>query len=181
MDDYIREKNYPACFLYTGNFYENMILRSHMRYDAETDTVEFRQPVVDVDTKLAMLFVEKDLSGIVKAVLDRWGAAGRGEGEDARRLLNHRYLYCTDARVSPRDILACVERVSGKKAVYRRLETTGWVDRDIMFQLYNECGMYGAKEIPDENVLALGVELHGVEDFVRSRLLPHLGLTAVDQ
>jgi hypothetical protein len=45
-----------------------------------------------------------------------------------------------------------------------------------MFQLYNDMGMYGSKEIPDPNVLALGVELHDVEDFVRSRLIPHLGL-----
>lgn len=149
-----------------------MILRSHMKYDAPSDTVEFHQPVVKPDTKLAMLFVEKDLSGLAKAVFDNW---------DSRKdELNHKYLYCTDARVSPADILACVSRVSGKKAVYRRLETTGWPDRDIMFSLYNECGMYGAKEIPDENVLALGVQLHGIEDFVRSRLLPHLGLAAVD-
>lgn len=149
-----------------------MILRSHMRYDAAADTIEFHQPILAADTRLAMLFVEKDLSGVAKAVLDRWAAQ--------KDQLCHRYLYCADARVSPSDILACVARLSGKKAVYRRLETTGWEDRDVMFRLYNECGMYGAKEIPDENVLALGVELHGIEDFVRSRLLPHLGLTAVD-
>lgn len=60
-----------------------------------------------------------------------------------------------------------MERVSGKKAVYERLDKTGWLDRDAMFELYNEFGMYGDKEIPDEHVLALGVELHGIEDFVR--------------
>ena len=49
-----------------------------------------------------------------------------------------------------------------------------------MFQLYNECGMYNGAEIPDRTVLALGVDLHGVEDFVRSRLLPHLGLAAIE-
>lgn len=172
VDDYIREKGFPACFLYTGNFYENLILRSHMRYNAEADTVEFHQPLVNADTKLAMLFVEKDLSGIARAVFDQWDCRGDQ--------LNHKYLYCCDARVSPNDILDCVRRVTGKEAVYVRLETTGWKDRDAMFQLYNEFGMYGNKEIPDENVLALGVKLHGVEDFVRSRLLPHLGLTAVD-
>lgn len=173
VDDYIREKKYPACFLYTGNFYENMILRSHMKFNASIDTIEFHQPIVNPDTKLAMLFVEKDLSGIAKAVFDQW---------DTRKTqLTHKYLYCTNARVSPNDILACVEKLSGKKAVYKRLEGTGWPDRDIMFQLYNECGMYGTKEIPDENVLALGVELHGIQDFVRSRLLPHLGLAAVEE
>lgn len=45
-----------------------------------------------------------------------------------------------------------------------------------MYQLYNEVGMYRNKELPDENILALGVKMHGVEDFVRERLLPHIGL-----
>lgn len=149
-----------------------MILRSHMKFNASTDTVEFQQPIINADTKLAMLFVEKDLSGIAKAVFDQW--------DTKKAQLTHKYLYCTNARVSPHEILACVEKVSGKKAAYKRLEGTGWPDRDIMFQLYNECGMYGTKEIPDENVLALGVELHDIEDFVRTRLLPHFGLAAVD-
>ncbi|KAL1858775.1 hypothetical protein Daus18300_009909 [Diaporthe australafricana] len=182
VDDYIRQRNFPACFLYTGNFYErraavdnspDMILRSHMRYDPATDTVEFQQPIVKADTQLAMLFVEKDLSGIAMAVFDQW---------DSRKAhLNHRYLYCSNARISPNDIVACVKRVSGKTTTYKRLESTGWKDRDVMFQLYNECGMYGDKKIPDQNVLALGVDLHGVEDFVRSRLLPHLGLAAKEE
>lgn len=173
VDDYIREKNFPACFLYTGNFYENMILRSHMKYDAAIDIIEFHQPVIRSGTKLAMLFVEKDLARIAKAVLDKW--------DERRDRLRHQYLYCTDARISPDEILGCVERVSGKKAVYERLDKTGWPDRDAMFELYNEYGMYGAKEIPDEHVLALGVELHGIEDFVRERLLPYLGLAVVDR
>lgn len=192
VDDYIRTRNFPACFLYTGNFYESgyshfwgrkgdqwraytrtdMILRKHMHYDpAISDTVEFRQPIVEADTRLAMLFVEKDLSAIAKAVLDQW--------DSRKALLTHKHLYCCDSRVSPNDIITCVEKLTGKPTVYKKLESTGWKDRDVMFQLYNECGMYNGKEIPDQNVLALGVELHGMEDFVRSRLLPHLGLAAV--
>lgn len=150
----------------------DMILRSHMRYDPSiSDTVEFQQPIVQADTQLAMLFVEKDLSAIAKAVFDHW--------DSKKDQLTHTYLYCCNARVSPNDIIACVERVTGKPTIYKRLDSTGWKDRDVMFQLYNECGMYNGKEIPDQNVLALGVDLHGVEDFVRSRLLPHLGLAAI--
>lgn len=192
VDDHIRQLSFPACFLYTGNFYESayssfpvsrvsrwlintdedMILRSHMRYDpAISDTIEFQQPIVEADTQLAMLFVEKDLSAIAKAVFDQW--------DSKKDQLIHTYLYCCNARVSPSEIVACVERVTGKPTIYKKLESTGWRDRDIMFQLYNECGMYSGKEIPDQNVLALGVDLHGVEDFVRSRLLPHLGLAAI--
>jgi hypothetical protein len=66
--------------------------------------------------------------------------------------------------------------VTGKKCTWESLPTTGVPDRDIMYQLYNEIGMYGSKTLPDENVTALGVKMHSTEDFVRERLLPHLGL-----
>ena len=52
-------------------------------------------------------------------------------------------------------------------------------DRDIMYQLYNEMGMYGSKELPDENIAKLGVKMHGIEDYVRERLVTHLGLRSL--
>ncbi|KAI0672631.1 NAD-P-binding protein [Trametes maxima] len=171
VDDYIREKGFPAVFLYTGNFYENMVFRSHMRYNRELDRVEFRQPVIKETTQLAMLYVQKDLSAVTKAVFDHWD--GRKEE------LHHQYLYVANARVTPLEILASVKKQTGKNGVYDVLPTTGVPDRDIMFQLYNELGMYGSKALPDENILALGVQMHGIDDFVREVLAPHLGLPLV--
>ncbi|KAI8982946.1 NAD-P-binding protein [Trametes punicea] len=172
VDDYIREKGYHAVFLYTGNFYENMVFRSHMRYNRELDRVEFHQPIIKPETKLAMLYVQKDLSAVTKAVFDNW---------DARKdELNHQYLYVANARVTPLNILASVKKLTGKDGIYVVLPTTGVPDRDIMFQLYNEVGMYGTKELPDENILKLGVQMHGIDDFVREILAPHLGLTLLE-
>ena len=67
--------------------------------------------------------------------------------------------------------------VTGKEGTYHVIPTTGVPDRDIMFRLYNETGMYGDKELPDENILKLGVQIHGIDDFVREVLAPHLGLS----
>ena len=53
MDDYIRERGLPATFLYTGNFYENMVFRGHMKYDRELDRVEFQQPIIKETTQRA--------------------------------------------------------------------------------------------------------------------------------
>jgi hypothetical protein len=36
--------------------------------------------------------------------------------------------------------------------------------------------MYAGRELPDPNILQLGVKLHDIEDFVRDRLVPALGL-----
>ena len=66
--------------------------------------------------------------------------------------------------------------VTGKKCEWQTLPTTGVADRDIMYQMYNEVGMYQRKELPDPNILKLGVELNNIEAFVRERLVPHLGL-----
>jgi len=168
VDAYIKEIGLSASIFYTGNFYENMVLRKHVTYNKERDVIEFRHTVIKKDTKLAMLYVEKDLSGIAKAVFDQW--------DSKKHQLNHKVLFCADARVSPADVIECLEQVTGKKCIWESLPTTGVPDRDIMYQLYNEMGMYQGKELPDENVVALGVKMHGIEDFVRERLVPHLGL-----
>lgn len=97
-----------------------MTLRGHVGYDKATDTLRFQQPVIEEDTKcspfyvpnnmhllsnrpiVAMLYVQKDLSAITKAVLDNW--------DTKKDELNHEYLYAANARVSPREIVACIKR-----------------------------------------------------------------------
>lgn len=57
--------------------------------------------------------------------------------------------------------------------------TTGIQDRDIMLQLYNAVGMYPGIQVPSPEIQELGVKLHTAEDYIREKLLPHLGLKAV--
>jgi hypothetical protein len=65
---------------------------------------------------------------------------------------------------------------TGLPTKYVVLPTSGNEQRDIMFKLYNKTGTYPGVMLPDKNVLALGVKLHGLEQFVKERLVPHLGL-----
>ncbi|KAH9913722.1 uncharacterized protein B0H18DRAFT_1147352, partial [Fomitopsis serialis] len=166
VTQYIQETGLPATFLYTGNFYENMVYRSHMVYHRDKDQVEFLQPIVSV----AMLYVEKNLSAITKAVLDHWGDEPCGAEPQVP-------LLCQ--RAALRSIIAIAPSITGTPCACTILMTTHVPDRDIMLHLYNEMGMYGTKEIPDENVLKLGVRLHDIDNFVRSRLTLHLGLSVV--
>jgi hypothetical protein len=49
VDSYIRDIGLPAVYVFTGNFYENQIFRSHV---VETeDGIEFRQPIIRGDVK----------------------------------------------------------------------------------------------------------------------------------
>jgi NmrA-like family len=118
VDAYIRELGLRGVFLYTGNFYENMVLRGHMSYNKETDIITFKQPIIKPDAQristlflyaitrwsrtVTMLYVEKDLSAIVKAVFDQW--------EKQQNELNGKYLQASNARVRPVDIVSSVEK-----------------------------------------------------------------------
>jgi hypothetical protein len=118
VDAYIRELGLRGVFLYTGNFYENMVLRGHMSYNKETDIITFKQPIIKPDAQristlflyastrwsrtVTMLYVEKDLSAIVKAVFDQW--------EKQQNELNGKYLQASNARVRPVDIVSSVQK-----------------------------------------------------------------------
>ena len=45
-----------------------------------------------------------------------------------------------------------------------------------MMELYNSVGMYPGLQVPTKEVLDLGIKLHTVEDYIRDKLLPHIGL-----
>lgn len=132
-----------------------------------------------------MLWVERDLAAIVEAIFQRW--------DTAKKDLIHNYLYAMDAVRTPNEICATIEQgkyssskrsiptsaadrrqVTGKRTKYVVLNSTGNDARDTMFNLYNMIGTYPGVKVPDPNVLNLGVELHGIEQFVRERLVPHL-------
>ncbi|EXJ73884.1 uncharacterized protein A1O5_03646 [Cladophialophora psammophila CBS 110553] len=170
VDGFIRDeiKFDAAVFVYTGNFYENMVLRGHVVKTDDGKGIEFRQPVIQQDTTLHMVWVEKDLSGITKAIFDNW--------DERKEQLRYEHLCAMDAVHTPREICEVIQRVTGLPTKYVVLPTTGNAQRDIMFTLYNKTGTYPGVVLPDQKVLDLGVQLHGLEQFVKERLVPHLGL-----
>ena len=131
-----------------------------------------------------MLWVERDLAAICKAIFDQW--------ETKKAELNHQYFFAANGRWTYDDTVAMIEKgeqaslavnishadtnsVTGKKCTYTRQETSGFPERDKMFNMYNKLGTtYPGFESPDPNVLKLGVEVSSLEDFIRERLMPAL-------
>ncbi|KAH7016738.1 hypothetical protein EDB80DRAFT_827033 [Ilyonectria destructans] len=170
VDAVIRNAGLKGCFIRTGNFYENMILRKYAAYDKAADVITMTRPIIGPDAELTSLYVEKDLAAVCKAVYDQW--------DTKTASLDGKYFLASGARETMGDINATLEKISGKKVVYKVKPTCGIPDRDIMLQLYNNVGMYPGVAIPTPEVLELDVKLHTAEDFIRERLLPHLGLEA---
>lgn len=134
-----------------------------------------------------MVWIEKDLSAIAKAVLDNW--------ETKKPELQYQHLFASSGRVTYGDLVRLIEKgeqanslknsrwlnafnkVSGKPTTYVLQETTGIPERDKMFKMYTSFKQnYPGFHAPDPKVLALGVQPAGPEDFVRERILPALGM-----
>lgn len=50
VDAYMKEVGLPGPYFYTGNFFENSVLRGHVKLRADGE-LEFKQPVILEDTK----------------------------------------------------------------------------------------------------------------------------------
>ncbi|KAH7095432.1 hypothetical protein FB567DRAFT_623701 [Paraphoma chrysanthemicola] len=172
VDAMLRKAGVPGAFVRTGNFYENMILRKYASYDKSTDVITMRRPIITAEAEITTLYVEKDLAAICQAIFDQW--------DSKKATLDGKYFLASGARETQGDINEVLARVSGKKVEFSTKPTTGIKDRDIMLQLYNAVGMYPGVKVPTQEVADLGVKLHTAEDYIRERLLPHLGLKAVN-
>jgi hypothetical protein len=51
VDAVIRSAGLKGCFIRTGNFYENMILRKYAAYDKESDTITMTRPIIGPDAE----------------------------------------------------------------------------------------------------------------------------------
>ncbi|KAH7412949.1 hypothetical protein BKA64DRAFT_616561 [Cadophora sp. MPI-SDFR-AT-0126] len=171
VDKVIRDAGLSGAFIRTGNFYENMILRKYAAYDKDADVITMARPIITANAEITTLYVEKDLGAICKAIYDQW--------DTKKSSLDGKYFLASGARETQGQINEVLERVSGKKVVFTTRPTTGIKDRDIMLQLYNAVGMYPGVTVPAPEVLDLGIKLHSCEDYIRERLLPHLGLMAI--
>ena len=67
--------------------------------------------------------------------------------------------------------------MTGKPTKYVLQPTSGNIERDKLFTMYNRLGgSYPGFVAPDPKVLELGVQFSGMEAFVRERMMPFLGL-----
>lgn len=52
----IRNAGLKGCFIRTGNFYENMILRKYAAYDQTADVITMTRPIIGPDAERLLYF-----------------------------------------------------------------------------------------------------------------------------
>lgn len=136
----MREMGVPGVFFYTGNFFENTVLRGHVR-KREDGELEFRQPVILEDTKCITsacpslpqnsLFFRPSRRPVLRVVLgvclgsfwlmvvamlyvekdlSQCVKVILDKWETKREKLNHKYFYVANCRLTPREFKTAIEK-----------------------------------------------------------------------
>jgi hypothetical protein len=60
VDAVIRQAGLKGCFIRTGNFYENMILRKYASYDMDRDVITMDRPIIGPDAERKLRYSLED-------------------------------------------------------------------------------------------------------------------------
>jgi hypothetical protein len=126
---------------------------------ASDGAIEVAQPKLDPETKLGMVWVERDLGRVVASILDKFKAS-------SDEVINHPF-YCVSGQYCPNELKDWIEKEFECKSRVVTPETSGLHDLDAMYDYYNVWGVYRDVEIPHPPTLQLGVKFSSLRDFVK--------------
>jgi hypothetical protein len=164
ISQYLKYRKVPHVDLHLGFYMDNWLNFGQVA-EGKDGVVEIAQPRMKPETKIGMVYLEKDLGPVVDGILSKFF-----EGED---ILGQAF-YCVSALQSTNDFCETVQRELGVDARVLTPPTTGFKDLDIMYDFYNVWGVYRDIEIPHPETLSLVGKLSTMSDFVTEQVAPFL-------
>ncbi|KAK4948695.1 hypothetical protein LTR10_012699 [Elasticomyces elasticus] len=161
---YLKQINLPHIDLYLGFYYDNWINFGLVSL-ASDGTIQVIQPILQPETKIGMVWTQRDLGPTVDVVLKKYRTTpGLLNGE----------IYCVGGYNSTADFARELQKQTGKTVRIVGGPTTGFQDLDTMYEYYNRHSVYSEFELPKKESLDLGIRFHTLEDYVREVAVPYV-------
>ena len=163
VSQYLKYRQVPHVDLYVGFYMDNWINFGQIS-KATDGAIGISQPRLHPDTKIGMVWAERDLGRVVGSVLN---AFNRRPSD----VLN-RSFYAVSGQYCTNDLKNRIEDVLGCRSMVVTPQSTGFHDLDIMYDYYNGWGVYRDIETPHPPTLNLGVEFSSMTQFVKDGVRP---------
>ncbi|OAL44423.1 NAD(P)-binding protein [Pyrenochaeta sp. DS3sAY3a] len=161
---YLEYKKIPHVVVYLGWYYDNFTNWNCIS-KAEDDSIVLTQPLLSPNAPQGFCWVEKDLGPTVAAILAKY----RTDQEVLKR-----EIFAVSRHDTLGNVVREIEKQSGRKVVLKTPTTTGIKDLDELYGYENEYGILTDIPLPDPWTVSLGVEFHGLEQWVREVALPYI-------
>jgi uncharacterized protein YbjT (DUF2867 family) len=164
VSQYLKYRQVPHIDVYLGFYMDNWINFSSIS-NAQDGAIEVYQPILKAETKLGMVWTERDLGrtiiGILKNYRDKSDMLGKP-------------IYCVGGQYSTGEVVEEIKRQTGRETRMVSTPTSGAKDLDDMYGYYNEWGVYWDVQIPHPKTTELGLAFSSLSDFVREAVLPFI-------
>lgn len=162
VSQYLKYRQIPHIDLYLGFFMDNWINFSSIS-KSKDGVIEVSQPLLHPETKLGLVWLERDLGRTVLAILNNYQNRPEMLGKP---------IYCVSGQYSTRDFVEEIKKQTGGESQMVSMATSGAQDLDTMYGYYNEWGLYRDVEIPHPKTTELGLTFASLSDFVREEVVP---------
>jgi NmrA-like family len=173
VSQYLKYRQVPHIDVYLGFFFDNWVNFSSIS-NAQDGAIEIHQARLKYETKLGMVWCERDLGRTIVGILKNY--------RDKPEMLG-KPIYCVGGQYCTKDVVEEIKRQTGCEARMVGTPTSGAKELDEMYDYYNEWGVYRDVQIPHPETTDLGLTFSSLSDFVREVALPYsktLGKTGLD-
>ncbi|KAJ6612425.1 hypothetical protein B0H10DRAFT_2436983 [Mycena sp. CBHHK59/15] len=162
IEEYLKASGVPYACLLTGWFAENLWNFGALE---KTDT-GYRIPVAKYgpDDTQSITWVAHDLGQSAVALL-------RNYADPAKGVLGNSYPVIM-SRITYPALADKISKAIGKEVKFAPLETAGLAELDEMFEFQANIGMYNSTPVPNPDLVALGVKIGTVDEFVKTEVVP---------
>ncbi|KAJ6560478.1 hypothetical protein B0H10DRAFT_1845711 [Mycena sp. CBHHK59/15] len=162
IEEYLKASGVPYAVLLTGWFAENLWKIGALE---KTDT-GYRIPIPKYGPAdlQSITWVAHDLGQSAVALLHNYNDPAKGVLGCSYPVIMQRITYPALADK--------ISKAIGKEVTFATLETAGLGEIDEMYEYQAKIGMYTSTPVPNPDLVALGVKIVMVDEFVKTEVVP---------
>ncbi|KAJ6485233.1 hypothetical protein DFH09DRAFT_1054451 [Mycena vulgaris] len=166
IDEYLRSSGLANASLLLGGFLENYWKHGLLK---KTPTgFDFAVPNYGATDVQAFTWVERDVPAATLALLKNY--------TDASKNISGKFYPIVNENMPCAELAARTGKALGVEVTFTSAPPTGIPAMDEMFAAHAEySGLYTATPVPNPDLVALGVELGTIEEFLETEVKPRFG------
>ncbi|KAJ7456731.1 NAD(P)-binding protein [Mycena galericulata] len=166
VEEYLRSSGLANATLHLGGFLENYWKFGLLKKTATGFDVSIVN--YSASDRQAFTWVERDVPAVVLALLKNYTDAAKGVSGKVYPIVNATMPYA--------ELAALTGKALGKEVTFTTAPPSGIVPMDEMFAAHAEySGLFTATPTPNPDLVALGVKLGTIDEFLEAEVKPRFG------
>ncbi|KAJ7075321.1 hypothetical protein B0H15DRAFT_894311 [Mycena belliarum] len=166
VEEYLKSSGLANASILLGGFLENFWTHQMLKKTATGFAISF--PKYGETDLQAFTWVEKAVPSAVLALLNNY--------TEASKFISGKSYPVVNGTISPANLASMTAKVLGVEVTFTTSSGSGVLAVDEMLAAHAEYnGLYTATPVPNPELVALGVELGTIEEFLETEVKPRFG------